>query len=347
MMVARLGWRPRRRHAPGRLRRRWRPPEAKESDGPRLSARLERALDAELRKRVRYTGVPGASAALVFADGREWRGAAGAAVLEPRRAMSSATALPFDSVTKVATAALALRLAELDRLELDDPIGRWYRPVARRPAGHGARPARPHLRARRSARRVLAARAQASSRAREPAPVHRRDAPPGSAHQRRGILQRGLCHRGVDPRAGGARAARDGHAPRGAQRAGRRRARRSAGRAAAHAAGHSYWWPDGLTAEAADVSDGGSLLPSRTWAGMASTAGGMAGDVPSLARWAHHLLGGDVLARASLREMTEFRDIDFPEAYGLGSCAIPSTTASCGATSAMAGEPDGVVASPT
>ena len=94
---------------------------------PRLSARLERALDAELRKRVRDTGVPGASAALVFADGREWHGAAGAAVLKPRRAMTSATALPFDGVTKVATAALALRLAELGRLGLDDPISRWYR----------------------------------------------------------------------------------------------------------------------------------------------------------------------------------------------------------------------------
>ena len=90
----------------------------KEPDGkqrsavPRLSARLERALDAELRKRVRDTGVPGASAALVFADGREWHGAAGAAVLRPRRAMTSATALPLDGVTEVATAALALRLAE-------------------------------------------------------------------------------------------------------------------------------------------------------------------------------------------------------------------------------------------
>jgi CubicO group peptidase (beta-lactamase class C family) len=101
-------------------------PESSGSAVPRLSARLARALDAELHKRVRDMGVAGASAAVVFADGREWRGATGAAVLEPRRAMTPATAVPFDSVTKVATAALALRLAEMGRLRLNDPITRWY-----------------------------------------------------------------------------------------------------------------------------------------------------------------------------------------------------------------------------
>ena len=101
-------------------------PESSGSAVPRLSARLAHALDAELRKRVRDSGVAGASATIVFADGREWRGAAGMAVLKPTRAMTPSTALPFDSVTKVATAALALRLAELGRLRLDDPIVRWY-----------------------------------------------------------------------------------------------------------------------------------------------------------------------------------------------------------------------------
>ena len=42
--------------------------------------------------------------------------------------------------------------------------------------------------------------------------------------------------------------------------------------------------------------------------------------MPSLARWAHQLLGGKVLARASLREMTDFHSLAarVPEAYGLG-----------------------------
>src|SRR5688500_18254204 len=85
-------------------------PEPSEPALPQLTPRLARALDTELRERVANTGVPGASAAIVFADGRMWQAAAGDAVLEPRRAMTSDTALPFDSVTKVATGALALRL---------------------------------------------------------------------------------------------------------------------------------------------------------------------------------------------------------------------------------------------
>ena len=40
--------------------------------------------------------------------------------------MTTRTAMLFDSVTKIATAALALRLAEQGKLRLDDPISRAY-----------------------------------------------------------------------------------------------------------------------------------------------------------------------------------------------------------------------------
>ena len=70
--------------------------------------------------------MPGASAAVVFPDGRVWSGAAGVAVLKPARAMTSRTSLPFASITKVAVAAVALRLVEQGRLRLGDPIVRWY-----------------------------------------------------------------------------------------------------------------------------------------------------------------------------------------------------------------------------
>jgi D-alanyl-D-alanine carboxypeptidase len=40
--------------------------------------------------------------------------------------MTTDTALPFDSVTKTAVAAHAMRLVEEGRLRLDDPIARWY-----------------------------------------------------------------------------------------------------------------------------------------------------------------------------------------------------------------------------
>ena len=94
--------------------------------GPRLTAAVARELDARLRESVADAGIPGASAAIVFRDGRMWRGAAGDAVVKPKRAMTPATSLPFDSVTKVATAVLAMRLVEQGRLRLDDPIRRWY-----------------------------------------------------------------------------------------------------------------------------------------------------------------------------------------------------------------------------
>ena len=93
---------------------------------PRLTAQLGRSLDAQLREKVADAGIPGASAAIVFPDGRMWSGAAGHAVLEPERPMTTRTSLPFDSVAKVMTAALALRLVEQGRLRLDDTIRRWY-----------------------------------------------------------------------------------------------------------------------------------------------------------------------------------------------------------------------------
>lgn len=74
------------------------------------------------------TGVPGAAASVVFGDGRQWSGAAGYAVLRPRQPMTAKTSLPFDSVTKVAIAALALRLVEQRRLGLDDRLCGGIRP---------------------------------------------------------------------------------------------------------------------------------------------------------------------------------------------------------------------------
>jgi D-alanyl-D-alanine carboxypeptidase len=254
----------------------------------------------------------------VFADGREWRSATGAAVLEPRRAMTPATALPFDSVTKVATAALALRLAEMGRLRLNDPITRRYgewrgdpnatvRDLLGHTAGLGDPPAAFWQRMLRRRREQVTAREFISA---TPRPGPRTSA---AEYSNAGFLIVGLILQ---------RAARESIAavmrqelfstPGGdglaLQPAERPRTPRA----------HSYWYPDGLTAEPADVSDGGPLLPSRTWASLASVAGGLAGDVPSLARWAHELLGGKILSRASLREMTDFHSIPEIEGYGLG-----------------------------
>jgi D-alanyl-D-alanine carboxypeptidase len=293
-------------------------PESSGSAVPSLSPRLAQALDAELRKGVRDSGVAGASAAIVFADGREWRGAAGAAVLKPRRAMTSATALPFDTVTKVATAALALRLVEMGRLRLDDPITRWYgewrgdpnatvRDLLGHTAGLGDPPEAFWQQLLRNPRKPVSAR-QFISATPQPGPRTSDAEYSLTGFVIAGLILKRAAHepiaaimrRELFSAPGG-----DGLALQPAERP-----------ATPHA--HSYWYPDGLTAEPADVSDDGPLLPSRTWASMAPVAAGLAGDVPSLARWAHELLGGHILSPASLREMTDFHSIPMLEGYGLG-----------------------------
>jgi D-alanyl-D-alanine carboxypeptidase len=91
-----------------------------------LTPARARSLQRRLDEKVAESGVAGASAAIVFPDGSTWKGAAGYADTASRRAMTCATALSFASITKVATAALAMRLVEQGRLALDDPILRWY-----------------------------------------------------------------------------------------------------------------------------------------------------------------------------------------------------------------------------
>jgi D-alanyl-D-alanine carboxypeptidase len=292
-------------------------PERKAPDpAPRLTAAIARELDAQLQRKVTDTGIPGASAAVVFADGRQWTGAAGDAVLKPKQAMTPDTTLPFASVTKIATAALVMRLVEQGRLELDDPIVKWY-PAWRGDAeatvrdllGHRAGVAeppeafwqrfesRPHLL---TLRRALAA---------VPKPGPRTES---AEYSNSGFIIAGLIARraGGEPVAAAMRRelfdapGGDGlalqpaevpHAPRA----------------------HSYWYPRSF--DPVDATDGGPLLPNRLEATLSATAGSLAGDVPSLARWAHALLGGRILEPGSLREMTRFVEPGaFWKGYGLG-----------------------------
>ena len=58
---------------------------AVQQPGVKYSPAAAHRLDAALKEKVEETCVPGATAAVVFADGREWSGAAGDAVLHPRR----------------------------------------------------------------------------------------------------------------------------------------------------------------------------------------------------------------------------------------------------------------------
>jgi D-alanyl-D-alanine carboxypeptidase len=81
---------------------------------------------------------------------------------------------------------------------------------------------------------------------------------------------------------------------------------------------HSYWYPNGLGGLADAVNDRSGLLPRRSLTTMASGAIGLAGDVPSLARWGSELLGGHVLEPSSLQEMQDVHQGGFWAGYGLG-----------------------------
>jgi D-alanyl-D-alanine carboxypeptidase len=99
------------------------PPPSPPSVDTAWTARLQRVLDSA----VAAIPLRGASAAVVLADGRVWRGVAGASA--PGVPMDTAMRLGIGSISKNLTAALLVRLAERGRLSLDDAVGRWLPPI--------------------------------------------------------------------------------------------------------------------------------------------------------------------------------------------------------------------------
>jgi D-alanyl-D-alanine carboxypeptidase len=285
--------------------------------GVKLTPAAAHRLDVALAQRVADTGVPGATAAVVFADGREWSGAAGDAVLHPRRPMTTDTAIPFDSITKIVTASTAMRLVEQGRLRLDDPIRRWYpawrgdpeatvRDLLGHTSGMGDPPHAFFARML-DHPRVTPTRQQFVAAAGKPGPRTADAEYSDAGFVLAGlILERAgsapiaaLARRNVLSAPGG-----DGLALQPAERP-----------APPHA--HSYWYPNGV-GRPADVNDRSGLLPRRSLTTTASGAIALAGDVPSLARWGSELLGGHVLEPSSLKEMQHIHQGGFWSGYGLG-----------------------------
>jgi D-alanyl-D-alanine carboxypeptidase len=290
---------------------------ARHPTAPALTPARARTLQKRLEAKVAETDVAGASAAIVFPDGSMWKGAAGYADTATKRAMTSATAFSFASVTKVATAALAMRLVEQGRLALDDPILRWYpawrgdpHATVRDLLGHTSGITDPSqawgARTNRHPRRVVTVREYLAA---TPRPGPRTS---WAQYSNAGFLIAGL----IEDRAAGMPVAEAMRrmvlaAPGGAGLA-LQPDERPHGPLA-----HPYVYP-GAFDHPVDAYDGSGFLPSRTEAGLDSTAAGLAGDVPSLALWGHALFGGHVLKAASLRQMTHFHEFTDLEGYGLG-----------------------------
>ena len=300
-------------HPPGRagVRRRRRAGRGRRRPARGSRRASQRELDHRLREGVADAGIPGASAAIVFPDGRVWRGAAGDAVVKPRRAMTPDTSLPFDSITKLAAAALAMRLVEEGKLRLEDPVVRWYPALAGRRARDGPRPARPHLRRARPAGRdrpgPAAVAEDALARAPKPGP-RTTDAEYSNVGY---VIAGHVLERAArEPLAAALRRAR--------VRPSRRDGPRLPARGAPAAAARALLLVSGRRRHPGRRERRRPVLPYRSLRRHVRR-----GRRPGRGRPLARALGaravrGRVLGPASLREMARFRPGAFWEAYGLG-----------------------------
>jgi D-alanyl-D-alanine carboxypeptidase len=88
---------------------------------PKLARTLQNALDVE-RAAASLTGV---AAAVVIPGQGVWSGGSGVANRATKAPVTGRTPFPIASITKTFIAALAIKLADERRLQLDDPLSRW------------------------------------------------------------------------------------------------------------------------------------------------------------------------------------------------------------------------------
>ncbi|MGZ3585891.1 MAG: serine hydrolase domain-containing protein [Candidatus Limnocylindrales bacterium] len=90
-----------------------------------LSVALAPQLQAELAAALARQRLPGLQATVVFVDGGAWSGAAGFADVAAQRSLTVRDVFDVGSITKTFVAAEVMRLVELGRLHLEDPLSRW------------------------------------------------------------------------------------------------------------------------------------------------------------------------------------------------------------------------------
>ena len=91
----------------------------------------ERAADLAVQKVMAQSGVPSASVGVVLGGHVVWSKAYGTARLQPALPAVATMSYPVGSISKQFTSACILLLAEDGRLQLDDPVSRWFPELTR------------------------------------------------------------------------------------------------------------------------------------------------------------------------------------------------------------------------
>ena len=94
-------------------------------EDPVFDPQLSDALQKALEEAGRIQNADNISASLYISDQCFWEGTAGVTKPEPSVLVESDMLFGFASITKTFVAAIVLQLVEENKLELDDPLGKW------------------------------------------------------------------------------------------------------------------------------------------------------------------------------------------------------------------------------
>ena len=283
---------------------------------PARATKLQEVLDVQ-REGYQATGM---AAAIVLRGKPYWSGGSGLANRETKAPVAADTPFPIFSITKMFVGALAVRLAEEGRLQLDDPLSGalpdWpnadritLRTLLNQTSGVGG-----ELRPGNRLERAIDARPRAVWTPRETLAYARRPhAAPGAEWEYNnanyllaGLVMEHATDRTVaaslrelilDPLKLGDAVLQPQERPRGEP-------------------AHGYGGPARV---ARALRIGGGYAPYPSEASAAWTAGGMVASAPSVARFADALLRGELLAPDSRRDLLRFVPAgEGFDGYGLG-----------------------------
>jgi D-alanyl-D-alanine carboxypeptidase len=277
---------------------------------PRLAPATRLALQARLdRLRERYA-IPGISVAIVLPDGSTWSGVSGMADVPGKAAVTRSTTFAVASVSKTFTAALILALAEEGRIDLDTSVRKYLPALKKVSAKVKVRHLLDHTSGLRdyffhpSIDRSLLSR-----------PDRRWDASQAMKYVGKAYFEpgKGWHYSNTNYLVLGMLAEAVGEAPladlvrtRFLRPLGLEHTWYQPEDPAPEDVAHGYRFASASkAAPAIDLSDGTSLVPFTSVVTAAAGAGGFASNARDLARWAHALYGGEVLAPEYLDAMVD------------------------------------------